>query len=92
MKKQIVALAMLCIAINTTAQIAVNATSRYYLPVSNTFQQSQIDSFNAMAGYQFDITNGEALTYPDLTPITLNWNGQTWETPQPVAITNEFTC
>ena len=92
MKKPLfVALAMLCIAINTTAQILTTATARQYLPTAQAFTQGLIDSFNASVNYQHDIVNGQALTYPDLQPITLIWNGQSWEAPQPVAITNAFT-
>jgi len=90
-KQTIVALALLCIAINTTAQVLTNATSRYYLPTSSQFSQAQIDSFNLLAGYQFDIANGEALTYPDLAPISLVWNGTTWVSNAPVAITSAFS-
>jgi len=90
-KHTIVALALLCIAINTTAQVLQTSTARSYLPTASTFPQSQIDSFNSTINYQADIVNGNALTYPDLTPIQLTWNGNAWESPQPVAITNAFT-
>ena len=90
-KQTIVALALLCIAINTTAQTMFTATARMYLPTSTTFTQSQIDSFNNAVNYQMDIVNGQCLTFPDLTPISLTWNGSTWASATPVAITNAFT-
>jgi hypothetical protein len=92
MKKTLfVALAMLCIAINTTAQIVTTATARQYLPTAQAFTQGLIDSFNASVNYQSDIINGQALTYPDLQPISLTWNGMEWISATPVAITNAFT-
>lgn len=90
-KFHIVALAIMTIAINTTAQIMQNATARYYLPTASSFTQSQIDSYNVANLYMVDITNGQALTYPDLTPIQLTWNGTEWSAPQPVAITSPFS-
>jgi len=90
-KHTIVALALLCIAINTTAQVLQTNTARSYLPTATTFNQSQIDSFNNTVNYQHDIVNGSALTYPDMQPITLIWNGTAWISATPVAITNAFT-
>jgi len=90
-KHTIVALAILGIAINTTAQVLQTSTARSYLPTAQSFPQSQIDSFNATVNYQADIVNGQALTYPDLTPIQLTWDGTAWISATPVAITNAFT-
>ena len=90
-KHTIVALLALMVSINTTAQVLQTLTARSYLPTATTFNQSQIDSFNATVNYQADIVNGQALTYPDLTPIQLTWNGTAWISATPVAITNAFT-
>lgn len=90
-KFTIVALAFITMAINTTAQTLFTATARMYLPTATTFTQWQIDSFNNAVNYQQDIVNGQCLTFPDLTPISLTWNGTTWVAPTPVAITNAFT-
>ena len=86
------ALAIILLAISTTAQsqVLTNSTARQYLPTSTTFAQSQIDSFNNAVNYQQDIVGGVALTYPDMQPITLTWNGLAWESATPVAITTNF--
>jgi hypothetical protein len=88
------ALLVLITSISTTAtlgQVLQTNTARSYLPTATTFNQSQIDSFNNTVNYQHDIVNGSALSYPDMQPITLIWNGTAWEAPQPIAITNAFT-
>lgn len=76
---------------NAYGQPLFSNTARGYLPTATTFAQSQIDSFNSAVNYQVDIINGVALTYPDLVPISLTWNGTAWTSPTPVAITNAFT-
>lgn len=90
-KTTLVALMLVVSIINTTAQTLFSNTARMYLPTSTTFTQGQIDSFNSAVNYQVDIVNGVALTYPDLVPISLTWNGTHWTSQTPVAITNYFT-
>ena len=87
------ALAIILMAISNTAhgQVLQTSTARSYLPTATTFNQSQIDSFNNTVNYQHDIVNGNALTYPDLQPVQLTWNGSAWTYPTPIAITNNFT-
>lgn len=92
MKKTLfVALLTLIVSINTTAQTLFTSTARMYLPASTTFSQGLIDSFNNAVNYQNDIVNGQALTFPDLLPIQLTWNGTAWVAPFQTAITNSFT-
>lgn len=90
MRKILLAI-LVTLAMTTNAQVLSNSTARYYLPQASSFTQSQIDSFNSAVNYQVDIINGVALTYPDLQPISLTWNGMAWQSPQPVAITTNFT-
>lgn len=73
------------------AQVLSNETARYYLPTATVFPQAQIDAYNLSSNYQFDILSGQALSYPDMTPVQLTWNGTDWESATPVALTTPFT-
>lgn len=80
----------LATTITAFSQVLTNSTARYYLPAAESFTQSQVDSFNALNLYMTDIVNGAALSYPDMIPIQLTWNGSSWTAPSPTPITTSF--
>lgn len=89
-KTTIAIIVALATTITAYSQVLTNSTARYYLPAAESFTANQIDSFNASNLYMTDIVNGAVLSYPDMNPIQLTWNGSSWIAPSITAITTTF--